>query len=77
MRNVGEHVESYAVDSISRHDKSISRSHLQVGSWDGTVYIWLGESLNIDLALDAAQKRFATVKSCALAPKDKLPAAAQ
>jgi hypothetical protein len=54
MRNVGEHVEDYALDR--GRDKSVLRSELQIGCWDGTVYSWLGESLNIDTALDAADK---------------------
>ena len=62
MRNIGEHVESYAVDDPKRHNKSVSHSQLQVGQWDGTVYVWLGESLNIDVALDAAQKLLGAVR---------------
>ena len=27
---------------------------LQVGTWDGSTYEWLGESLNVDVAHDAA-----------------------
>lgn len=64
MRNIGEHVESYAVDDPKRHNKSVSRSQLQVGQWDGTVYVWLGESLNIDVALDAARKLLEAVRAC-------------
>lgn len=56
MRNVGEHVDGYAVDAASRHENSVSRLQLQAGSWDGTVYSWLGESLNVDVALNAAEK---------------------
>ena len=64
MRNIGEHVESYAVDDPKRHDKSVGQSQLQVGQWDGTVYVWLGESLNIDVAQDAAQKLLKAVRAC-------------
>jgi hypothetical protein len=62
MRNVGEHVEDYALDR--GRDRSVSRSEIQVGSWDGTVYSWLGESLNIDTALSAAQKLLMAVRKC-------------
>lgn len=64
MRNVGEHIENYAVDDSARHDKSVCGSQLQVGSWDGTVYSWLGESLDIDVALDSAQNLFQAIRQC-------------
>ncbi|MFZ3265625.1 MAG: hypothetical protein WA172_16585 [Terriglobales bacterium] len=56
MRNVGEHVDAYAVNDPKRHDASVDSGQLQVGFFDGTVYTWLGESLNIDTALAAAEK---------------------
>jgi len=71
MRNVGEHVDSYAVDAASRHEKSVSRLQLQVGSWDGTVYSWLGGSLNVDVALNAAEKLLEAIWSCIERSKTK------
>jgi len=56
MRNVGEHVDSYAVNDRKRRVMSVDSGQLQVGVFDGTVYTWLGESLNIDTALVAAEK---------------------
>ena len=58
MRNVGEHVEAYAVDDPGRHYASIDHSQLQVGCFDGTVYNWLGNSINIDDGLQAAEELF-------------------
>jgi len=65
MRNVGEHIDDYAVDSPRRHHKDVNRQALQVGTWDGTTYRWLGECLNVDLAHDVAQALFAAVSSAA------------
>ncbi len=65
MRNVGEHIDDYALDSPKRRHKDVSRQDLQVGTWDGTTYEWLGESLNIDAAHDAAHTLFAAVSSAA------------
>lgn len=61
MRNVGEHIEDYA---LSRgRNKDVKRGSLQVGGWDGTTYTWLGKSLNIDEAHDAAEKLFSVVRN--------------
>ena len=65
MRNVGEHINDYAVDSSKRRHKQVGRGALQVGSWDGTTYQWLGESLNIDIAHEAAYALFAAVSAAA------------
>jgi hypothetical protein len=62
MRNVGEHVDAYAVNDLKRHDRSVDAGQLQAGLFDGTVYTWLGESLNIDTALGAAEKLYAHVQ---------------
>jgi len=65
MRNVGEHIDDYAVDSPKRRHKGVGRRGLQVHSWDGTTYQWLGESLNVDAAHDAAYTLLAAVSSAA------------
>ena len=62
MRNVGEHVDSYAANDASRHDKAVLAEHLEVGTWDGRIYEWLGESLNIDTALRAAESLLHAIK---------------
>lgn len=64
MRNVGEHIDDYAVDSSKRRHKDVDRCSLQVGSWDGT-YQWLGKSLNIDVAHKAAFTLFAAISAAA------------
>jgi hypothetical protein len=38
MRDVGEHIDVYAVDSSKRFNKDISRRQLQTGTWDGTTF---------------------------------------
>ncbi len=62
MRDIGEHVEDYAVDDTKRHVKTISRGQLHVGSWDGTVFQWLGYTLDIDNAKQAAEDLFLAIK---------------
>jgi hypothetical protein len=62
LRNIGEHINEYAVDSESRHDKAVSRKELQVGSWNGAVYEWLGTQLNVYDALIAAEELYAALQ---------------
>jgi hypothetical protein len=62
MRNVGEHVDAYAMNDPKRRVVSVDSGQLQVGCFDGTVYTWLGESLNIDIALAAAEKLCERIK---------------
>ena len=51
MRNVGEHIDAYVTGG--GRVKTVHRRELQVSRWDGTVYEWLGEKLDIDEALRA------------------------
>lgn len=62
MRNVGEHIEDYGVDEPKRRYKHIDRRMLQVGSFDGTIYEWLGVKLNIDEAHAAAHGLYLTIR---------------
>lgn len=62
MRNVGEHIDDYAVDSERRRHREVERFQLQVGSFDGTNYNWLGENLNIDEAKSAALRLWQTFR---------------
>jgi hypothetical protein len=61
MRNVAEHIDSYAVDSPSRKDKNISRAQLQVGQLSGEVFVWLGHTLNADDVRKSAEALHAAV----------------
>lgn len=63
MRNVGEHIDDYAVDSERRRHKDVERFSLQVGSFDGTTYEWLGAHLNIDEAHSASTHLLGVVRS--------------
>ncbi|MBI2051395.1 hypothetical protein HYT33_01400 [Candidatus Roizmanbacteria bacterium] len=63
MRNVGEHIDDYAVDSEKRRHKDVERFSLQVGSFDGTTYEWLGARLNIDEAHLASTHLLGAVRS--------------
>ena len=63
MRNVGEHINDYAVDSEKRRHKDVERFSLQVGSFDGTTYEWLGACLNIDEAHFASIHLWEAVRS--------------
>ena len=63
LRDIGEHMEEYAVDNPKRHVPSVDRKQLQVGSWDGTVYEWLGVKLNVNEAKSAAEELFKTLQN--------------
>jgi hypothetical protein len=65
MRNVGEQVNDHAVDSAKRRYKHLDQRSIQVGNWDGITYQWLGESLNIDVAHDAACKLLSAISTAA------------
>ncbi len=62
FRNIGEHIEDYAIDSENRRDKTVSRGQLQVGSWDGTVFDWLDEKLDVIEAKKIAIELFSTMQ---------------
>ena len=64
LRDVGEHMDDYAIDSKKRRVKSISPNALECGTWDGTTFSWLGESLNVDTALEAAKRLLASARRC-------------
>ena len=66
MRNVGEHIDDYAVDGPRRRHKEVTHQQLQVGTWDGTVFKWLGKQqlreLNVDHVLTAAENLHSAVR---------------
>jgi hypothetical protein len=74
MRNVGEHIDAYAVDHPKRHHPEIQRGQLQVGHWDGETYTWLVDKsgqplqLNVNEAKLAAEQLYAVVRDLAHAP---------
>lgn len=59
MRNVGEHVDEYAVER--GRDRSIDRRALQAGTFDATTLEWLGERLDADDALAAAERLYRAI----------------
>ncbi len=61
MRNVGEHVDEYAVEH--GRDRSVGRRALQVGTFDATTLEWLGERLNAEDALRAAERLYGAIKN--------------
>jgi len=62
MRNIGEHIDLYAIDHPKRHDPTISRSKLQVAAWDSHNYRWLGIELNTDDALAAGHRLYSALR---------------
>lgn len=62
MRDVGEHIEDYALNSSHRHRKDKTKSMLEVGSWADPIYSWMGETLNIDEAYTYSGKIFIAVR---------------
>jgi len=55
LRNIGEHVDDYATDNPGRHDPTITRRYIQAGSWTDSEWHWLGEVLDLDVAMRAAE----------------------
>ena len=60
MRDVAEHIDDYALDR-GRH-KDISRKSLEVAIISETTFRWLEYELNADMALEAADALFASIK---------------
>lgn len=65
LRNVGEHIDDYARDLPTRHDKATTRRDLQVGSWTSTTWRWLAEEVDLDAAVAAAEVLHKTVMAAA------------
>jgi len=75
MRNVGEHIDDYALDNPRRVHKQVGRRSLQVGTWDGTTYEWLDMRLNVDDAYDAAESLHAAVRGVIQSYSSERPSA--
>lgn len=79
MRNVGEHVDDYALDSPKRRHKAIDRRQLQVGTWDGRSYRWLrddnGQWLELDVrkAKEVAENLYAAIRKMEHAADSTVP----
>jgi hypothetical protein len=65
MRDVGEHIDDYALESGRRHHRHITRAFVQVAQWDGTAYTWLGVTLNLSEARAAAQALYEAIQRVA------------
>jgi hypothetical protein len=63
MRNVAEHIDSYAVDDPKRHHKSVDRWQLQVGQLSSDEYVWLGHTLNAAHVKATAEALFVAVRT--------------
>ncbi|HEV7401034.1 MAG TPA: hypothetical protein VGN84_12315 [Solirubrobacterales bacterium] len=61
MRNVGEHVDEYAVEK--GRDRSVNRLALQTGSFDNVALDWLGGRLDADEALVTAEALHRAIKA--------------
>lgn len=62
MRNVEQHMDDYLLGK--GRDKTVARGALQVTVWNGDVFRWLGEELNVEEAEQAAGDLFTTVSRC-------------
>jgi hypothetical protein len=60
LRNVGEHIDEYAVER--GRDRNVRRRELQAGAVDATTLDWLGERLDSDDALAAAERLYGAIK---------------
>lgn len=63
MRNVGEHVDDYASDRPNRKHADVDRKQLQVGARHGALFEWLGHTVDIFAAEDAAGRLFGAVRT--------------
>jgi len=61
LRNVDQHIDDYLLGLGRRKD--VQRGDLQVNTWDGSTFGWLGEMLNIDLAEKAASELFSAIRN--------------
>ncbi len=59
MRNVEQHMDDYVLGK--GRDKTVIRGQLQVNAWDGKVFHWLDETLDVEEAERAAVDLFAVV----------------
>lgn len=66
MRNVGEHMEDYALDQ--GRDRTVERQQLQSGLVSSDELVWIGRTLNADGALGAAEILFDAVRGAASGP---------
>ena len=73
MRNVGEHIDAYALDDPKRHDHSIDRKQLQVGTWNGIVFQWLGCELDIGVAVKATESLWEVVAGATTGHRSIMP----
>jgi hypothetical protein len=61
LRNVGEHIDEYALASPKRRSRptaakaGVTPRDLQVGQWNESEWNWLGELVDVDRALKAAE----------------------
>ena len=62
LRDVAEHIDEYSMDN--GRNKSVSRMDLEVSSLThhGQTFTWLGESINVDRALEASTALFKSIK---------------
>lgn len=65
MRNVGEHFDEYARDGARRRHREVDRRSLQVGTWDGTSYQWLDQTMDLRAAREAARHLYAALRRAA------------
>ena len=64
MRDVGEHIDEYGVDSHRRHNQSVQRTSLEVGTCDRDgSFDWLGYRIESDIALEASYQLFGAIKA--------------
>jgi hypothetical protein len=61
MRNVGEHIDEYAIEK--GRDRNVDRRALQVGSFGKVTLDWLGGRLDADAALAAAEALHRAIKA--------------
>lgn len=73
MRNVGEHFDDYVRGSQKNQHTDVSRADLQVSTWNGQVFTWLGAELDIDVALQVSERLFAVVAEAARKMRKETP----
>ena len=60
MRDVAEHIDEYAIDC--GRDRSVSRKSLEVATYNGAEWEWLGHKMDAQEALKASGQLFGAIR---------------
>jgi hypothetical protein len=68
MRDIGEHIDAYAIDHPKRHAKTVAKTvvhrQLEVGWWDGTTFSWFSTNPTASRANSTSISRSGLPSNC-------------